>query len=193
MIRRLIGHFPIIKTSLNYFQGPWLVALNWGFIMLVKPRLQKCICSHYIGYYYRGGSRGRVQGVHILPPPPTEMSCSFLIRLVFRKKKKTMTVVYWCWSRARDECTPSYKKSWIRPCIICWHKNHTIGLLFTDTKGAFGVTSVMEQSCEAMISAWCWMCVNKLLKSCCCSYHTRQLDNNLFWVWLSPTSIMKCM
>ena len=27
-------------------------------------------------------------------------------------------VVYWCWSRARDECTPSYKKSWIRPCYI---------------------------------------------------------------------------
>ena len=77
----------------------------------------------------RGGSKGRVQGVHTLP----EMTCGFLIQLVFCKKK---TVVYWCWSRARDECTPSYKKSWIRPwcgyfsaCIIfrtsfCWREVH---------------------------------------------------------------------
>ena len=48
----------------------------------------------------RGRSRGRVQGV----PIPPEMTCSFLIQRVFCKKKK---VVYWCWSRARDECTPS--------------------------------------------------------------------------------------
>ena len=27
-------------------------------------------------------------------------------------------VVYWCWSRARDECTPSKKKSWICPCSV---------------------------------------------------------------------------
>ena len=29
--------------------------------------------------------------------------------LVFWKKKKKNYVVFWCWSRARDECTPSYK------------------------------------------------------------------------------------
>ena len=33
----------------------------------------------------RGGSRGRVQGVRI--PPPPEMTCGFLIQLVFCKKK----------------------------------------------------------------------------------------------------------
>ena len=55
---------------------------------------------------------GRVQGMR--PPPPPEMTCGFLIQLVFCKKKKNY-VVYWCWSRARDECTP-LKKSWIRPC-----------------------------------------------------------------------------
>ena len=45
-------------------------------------------------------------GVH--PPPPTpDMACSFLIQLVFCKKKNY--VVYWCWSRARDECTPPQK------------------------------------------------------------------------------------
>ena len=31
-----------------------------------------------------GGSRGRVQGG---PPPPPEMTCGFLIQLVFCKKK----------------------------------------------------------------------------------------------------------
>ena len=39
------------------------------------------------------GSRGRVQGVRT-----PEMTCGFLIQLVFCKKD----VVYWCWSRARD-------------------------------------------------------------------------------------------
>ena len=52
-------------------------------------------------YVGRGGSRGRVQGVR----NPPEMTCGFLIQLVFCKKKNY--VVYWCWSRARDECTPS--------------------------------------------------------------------------------------
>ena len=33
----------------------------------------------------RGGSRGRVQGVRT--PPPSEMTCGFLIQLVFCKKK----------------------------------------------------------------------------------------------------------
>ena len=34
--------------------------------------------------FHRGGSRGRVQEVHTLPPP--KMSCGFLIQLVFCKK-----------------------------------------------------------------------------------------------------------
>ena len=34
----------------------------------------------------RGGSRGRMQGVHT----PPEMTCGFIIQLVFCKKKKTM-------------------------------------------------------------------------------------------------------
>ena len=33
-----------------------------------------------------GGSRGRVQGVRI--PPPPGMTCGFLIQLVFCQKKK---------------------------------------------------------------------------------------------------------
>ena len=38
---------------------------------------------------YRDGSRGRVQGVRN-PSPPPEMTCGFLIQLLFCKKKKTM-------------------------------------------------------------------------------------------------------
>ena len=41
----------------------------------------------------KGGSRGRVQGVRTNPP---EMTCGFLIQLVFCKKKKKNYVVYWC-------------------------------------------------------------------------------------------------
>ena len=36
----------------------------------------------------RGGSRGWVQGVRT--PPPSEMTCGFLIQLVFCKEKETM-------------------------------------------------------------------------------------------------------
>ena len=43
----------------------------------------------------RGGSRGRVQGVRTIPPPFPEMTCGFLIQLVFCKKKENY-VVYWC-------------------------------------------------------------------------------------------------
>ena len=50
---------------------------------------------------YRGGSRGRVPGVRT----PPEMTCGFVIQLVFCQKKNY--VVYWCWSRAREKCTPS--------------------------------------------------------------------------------------
>ena len=40
-------------------------------------------------YWYRGGSRGRVKEVRT-PPPRPEMTCGFLIQLVFCKKKRTM-------------------------------------------------------------------------------------------------------
>ena len=44
--------------------------------------------------YIRVGSRGRVQGVRTPHPSPSEISCGFLIQLVFCKKKDY--VVYWC-------------------------------------------------------------------------------------------------
>ena len=54
---------------------------------------------HHAGADLGGGCRG-------CAPPPPEMTCGFLIQLVFCKKNY---VVYWCWSRARDECTPPKK------------------------------------------------------------------------------------
>ena len=50
-------------------------------------------------------------------PPPPEMICGFLIQLVFCKKKTLWFIGVE--SRARDKCTPSNKKSWIRPCVLC--------------------------------------------------------------------------
>jgi len=61
----------------------------------------------------RGGSRGRVQGVRT-PPPLNDLWFSNTTGILQKKNY----VVYWCWSRARDECTPSWKKSWNRPCVI---------------------------------------------------------------------------
>ena len=43
------------------------------------------ITNNSISFHFRGGSWGRVQGVRT--PPPLEMTCGFLIQLVFCKKK----------------------------------------------------------------------------------------------------------
>ena len=59
----------------------------------------------------RGGSRGRVQGVRT--PPSPEMSCGFLIQLVFCKQK----TMWFIGVEVEQETTapPPKKKSWIRP------------------------------------------------------------------------------
>ena len=55
---------------------------------------------------YRGGSRGRVQGVRT----PPEMTCGFLIQLVFCQKKKKK-LVYWCWSQEQETSAPPPKRN----------------------------------------------------------------------------------
>ena len=68
-----------------------------GFENRDKVYLQKRFgYARHFEFPCRGGSRGRVQGVRT---PPPEMTCGFLIQLVFCKK--TM------WFIGRDECTPS--------------------------------------------------------------------------------------
>ena len=60
---------------------------------------------------FRGGSRGRVQEVRTTPPP--EMTCGFLIQLVFCKKK----TMWFIGVEVEQETSalPPKKKSWIRP------------------------------------------------------------------------------
>ena len=52
---------------------------------------------------HRGGSRGRVQGVHTPPPPWDDLWFSKTTCILPKKNY----VVYWCRGRVRDECTPS--------------------------------------------------------------------------------------
>ena len=69
----------------------------------------------------RGGSRGRVQGVR----PPPEMTCGFLIQLVFCKKKKTM---WFIGIEVEQETSAPYPKKYpgSAPVRLCLHHgNHT--------------------------------------------------------------------
>ena len=55
----------------------------WLGVMLIEKSKLK-LWLRYSPHNYRDGSRGRVQGVGIRPPPlPHEMTCSFLTQLVF--------------------------------------------------------------------------------------------------------------
>ena len=84
---------------------------------LFIPKAYKCgthlqrICANV--NWERGGSRGRVQGVLTPPPPPPEMTCGFLIQLVFCKKK---TMWFIGVEVEQETSAPLLKKSWIRPC-----------------------------------------------------------------------------
>ena len=49
--------------------------------------------------------QGQIYGEGAVGAHPPPLTCSFLIQLVLCKKQNY--VVYWCWSRARDKCTPS--------------------------------------------------------------------------------------
>ena len=61
-----------------------------------------------VGFHHRGGSRGRVQGVRNPPPPPPEMTCGFLIQLVFCKKK---TIRFIGCEVEQETCAPPPKKN----------------------------------------------------------------------------------
>ena len=64
--------------------------LNFEVFRLTFANFTRLTAVKYL--ICRGGSRGRVQGVRT-PSPPLEMTCGFLIQLVFCKKSY---VVYWC-------------------------------------------------------------------------------------------------
>ena len=91
--RRLLerGIYQIIYGNClpHRFLSPWLQfkirSVRFSCFNSTVAYRTDCI----VLYCTRGGSRGRVQGVRTLPP---EMTCGFLIQLVFceKKKKKTM-------------------------------------------------------------------------------------------------------
>ena len=65
--------------------------------------LHSCWPDKWKRSIHKGGSRGEgTGGAHPPPSPPlSEMTCGFLIQLVFYSAKKM--VVYWCWSKKWDE------------------------------------------------------------------------------------------
>ena len=79
-----------------HHQYEWEVSVNAG--------LREGLVSSFPETYNRGADlAGGCRGC--TPPPPPDMTCDFLIQVVFCQKKNY--VVYWYCSRARDECTPS--------------------------------------------------------------------------------------
>ena len=80
----------------------------WSTVRKILWRFLMCVGHAFFSMwrscpgYVSGADLGGVQGVRT----PPKMACGFLIQLVFCKIKKNY-VVDWCWSRARDECTPS--------------------------------------------------------------------------------------
>ena len=81
----------------------------WGFTWIqsfpgIALHIALCYARSSAGYWNPGADLGGgCRGCASSPTP--EITCGFLIQLVFCQKKHYM--VYWCWSRARDECTPS--------------------------------------------------------------------------------------
>ena len=69
--------------------------------MIFRSSSLKMRVYFIISFILRGGSRGRVQGVRTHPPPWDYLRFSNTTGIA-----KKNYVVYWCWSRARDECTP---------------------------------------------------------------------------------------
>ena len=73
--------------------SPMLIFLAWATCGFKKYPKNVALSFEVINKRpLRGGSRGRVHGVHI-PPPFAEMTCGFRIQLVFCKKKKTMWLI----------------------------------------------------------------------------------------------------
>ena len=93
------------KMYLNStFKGSIFLSKHFDQSQELQTMAKKCSqftwSAHTISV--RGGSRGRVQGVRIPPPPWDDLRFSNTTGILQKKN-----VVYWCWSRARDECTPS--------------------------------------------------------------------------------------
>ena len=72
--------------------------------------------SFDIRLHLRGGSRGRVQGLRTPPSPPAEMTCGFLIQLVFCQKKLCGLLVL---KQSKRRVHPLLKKILDPPLHLC--------------------------------------------------------------------------
>ena len=105
IIRRLfqINSFAV---SFDLKQKLWV---TWKLLIEQVPW---CLKAN-VQSMFRGECRGRVQGMRTLPP---DMTCSFLILLVFCQKKKTMWFIGVEVEHAQETTAPPpKKKSRIRP------------------------------------------------------------------------------
>ena len=127
---QLIGHRWVLdghaefRTNAEYHQYYLVIARTWAkrqkWIEVWAKQAHKQ-CYNRVGYFFLLGqvcipfvtliNKGTNAGANLgggcrgCAAPP-EMTCGLLIQLVFCKKKQNC-VIYWCLSRARDECTPS--------------------------------------------------------------------------------------
>ena len=97
-------------TNLNIMKCESKVWLWWSFFFVVHSATILVFRWH-TGADLGGGCRG------CDPPPWDDLRFSNTTGILPKKKNY---VVYWFRSRARDECTPSWKKFWIRPCDELW-------------------------------------------------------------------------
>ena len=94
-----VGNLPLLSISLKIFSNEG--SKKYRSYLIISFRIESMLFAFFVLRFgicswisfgvidFRGGSRGRVQGVRT-PPPPPEMTCAFLIQLVFCQKKKTM-------------------------------------------------------------------------------------------------------
>ena len=93
-----VGNLPLLSISLKIFSNEG--SKKYRSYLIISFRIESMLFAFFVLRFgicswisfgvidFRGGSRGRVQGVRT--PPPPEMTCGFLIQLVFCQKKKTM-------------------------------------------------------------------------------------------------------
>ena len=91
-----------VQSTAQVAQAQLSVECTWHVWVVV---FQRSVPGADLG----GGCRGCT--------PPLRWPALFQYNWYSAKKKRLNYVVYWCWSRARDERTPSEKKSRIRPWV----------------------------------------------------------------------------
>ena len=85
---RVITNISSCRVNTTSMQQIKQLGISFGSIFLLFSG--ESSWGHVHSSWGRGRSRGRVQGVHT--PPPPEMTCSFLIQLVFMTALLTVSL-----------------------------------------------------------------------------------------------------